>query len=116
MSTRTCRVITPPAVPCQIGDPNLWFAIDAGEIERAKTLCASCPIRRECLAAALQRQEPWGVWGGVILEHGTIVAGKRRRGRPRKINDECPQPNRVGGVPYQRCSVRPPHLYDEEVV
>jgi WhiB family redox-sensing transcriptional regulator len=43
-----------------------------------------CPIRSECLAAALERQEPWGVWGGEIIERGTVIARKRPRGRPRK--------------------------------
>jgi WhiB family redox-sensing transcriptional regulator len=62
----------------------LWFAESPVDLERAKALCTDCPIRRECLAAALDRGEPWGVWGGEILERGTIVARKRPRGRPRK--------------------------------
>jgi WhiB family transcriptional regulator, redox-sensing transcriptional regulator len=79
-----------PAVPCHIGDPDLWFAESPVDLERAKALCADCPIRRECLAAALERQEPWGVWGGEILERGSIVARKRPRGRPRKNTEENP--------------------------
>lgn len=66
----------------------MWFAESPVDLERAKALCAQCPIRRECLAAALDRGEPWGVWGGEILEHGTIVARKRPRGRPRKNAEE----------------------------
>ncbi|MGV0814313.1 WhiB family transcriptional regulator [Mycolicibacterium boenickei] len=73
-----------PAVPCHIGNPDLWFAESPVDLEQAKALCADCPIRNECLAAALERQEPWGVWGGEILDRGTIVARKRPRGRPRK--------------------------------
>lgn len=72
------------AVPCHIGNPDLWFAESPVDLEQAKALCADCPIRNECLAAALERQEPWGVWGGEILDRGTIVARKRPRGRPRK--------------------------------
>jgi WhiB family transcriptional regulator, redox-sensing transcriptional regulator len=84
MSTRRCRDKGLTAVPCRIGDPDLWFAERPVDLERAKALCADCPIRRECLAAALERQEPWGVWGGEILERGAIVTRKRPRGRPRK--------------------------------
>ncbi len=80
----TCRETTLPAVPCHVGDPDLWFAESPVDLERAKALCVDCPIRRECLAAALDRGEPWGVWGGEILERGAIVARKRPRGRPRK--------------------------------
>lgn len=75
---------TPPSLPCHVGDPDLWFADDPADLERAKQLCGQCPIRAECLAAALLREEPWGVWGGQIFHRGMVVAGKRRRGRPRK--------------------------------
>lgn len=73
-----------PMLPCHVGDPDLWFAETPADLERAKVLCAQCPIRRQCLSAALEREEPWGVWGGEIIERGSIVARKRPRGRPRK--------------------------------
>jgi WhiB family redox-sensing transcriptional regulator len=71
-------------LPCHAADPDLWFAEDPADLERAKTLCGDCPVRRQCLASALDRAEPWGVWGGEILDGGTILARKRPRGRPRK--------------------------------
>jgi WhiB family transcriptional regulator, redox-sensing transcriptional regulator len=74
-----------PTLPCHVGDPDLWFADTPTDLERAKTLCESCPVRPQCLAAALQRAEPWGVWGGEIIERGSIVDRKRPRGRPRKV-------------------------------
>jgi WhiB family redox-sensing transcriptional regulator len=37
-----------------------------------------------CLEGALERREPWGVWGGELFLNGRILAQKRRRGRPRK--------------------------------
>jgi WhiB family redox-sensing transcriptional regulator len=74
-----------PELPCHVSDPDLWFADSPADLERAKELCAYCPIRRACLAAALERAEPWGVWGGEILDGGSVVSRKRPRGRPRKI-------------------------------
>jgi WhiB family redox-sensing transcriptional regulator len=71
-------------LPCHAGDPDLWFAETPSDLERAKTLCGGCPIRRQCLSAALDRAEPWGVWGGEIIESGAVLARKRPRGRPRK--------------------------------
>jgi len=71
-------------LPCHLGDPDLWFAEDPADLEHAKKLCTQCPVRRQCLAAALQRAEPWGVWGGEIFDQGAIVGTKRARGRPRK--------------------------------
>lgn len=71
-------------LPCRIGDPDLWFGETPKELEQAKRYCTDCPIRTECLASAIARGEPWGVWGGEIFERGAVVARKRPRGRPRK--------------------------------
>ncbi|MDF2984002.1 MAG: WhiB family transcriptional regulator [Devosia sp.] len=84
MSALTVRKEILPVLPCHVADPDLWFAETPTDLERAKMLCADCPIRRQCLNAALEREEPWGVWGGEIIERGSIVARKRPRGRPRK--------------------------------
>jgi WhiB family redox-sensing transcriptional regulator len=64
-------------------DPDLFFAESPADIARAKELCRDCPVRDACLAGALDRGEPWGVWGGQLVLGGTVVATKRGRGRPR---------------------------------
>ncbi|MCV7422075.1 WhiB family transcriptional regulator [Mycobacterium yunnanensis] len=92
MSSQTCRQRPLPTVPCHLYDPDLWFAESPMELEQAKVLCAECPIRRQCLTEALERQEPWGVWGGEIIDRGAVVARKRPRGRPRK-DDKGPGAN-----------------------
>lgn len=71
-------------IPCRANDAELWFAERTEEVELAKALCAGCPVREGCLAGALERQEPWGVWGGEVFVDGAVVARKRGRGRPRK--------------------------------
>ena len=71
-------------LPCQEADADLWFADDPRDLERAKAMCADCPLRAQCLQAALDRAEPWGVWGGEIFERGAVIARKRPPGRPRK--------------------------------
>ena len=76
--------MTGPELPCQVNDPDLWFAESPADLERAKALCAGCPVRAQCLAGALARHEPWGVWGGEIFERGLVIPRKRPRGRPRK--------------------------------
>ena len=72
-------------LPCHSGSPDLFFAERPDDLEKAKALCVQCPIRSACLAGALERGEPWGVWGGEIFDNGVIIARKRPRGRPRKI-------------------------------
>ena len=73
-------------LPCRTGDADLWFAESPAELERAKELCAACPARAACLAGALEREEPWGVWGGEIFLRGAVVPRKRPRGRPSKAD------------------------------
>jgi WhiB family redox-sensing transcriptional regulator len=74
----------PEDLPCRVQDPELWFAERPAELEQAKAFCRECPARALCLSGALERREPWGVWGGEIIDHGAILASKRARGRPRK--------------------------------
>jgi WhiB family redox-sensing transcriptional regulator len=71
-------------LPCRNFDPDLWFADAPEDLERAKSLCSLCPIQARCLATALDREEPCGVWGGELFDCGVVVARKRPRGRPRK--------------------------------
>ena len=72
-------------LPCRVEDPELWFAETPAQLELAKSFCGDCPVRDACLAGALDRAEPWGVWGGEIFERGSVIARKRPRGRPRKV-------------------------------
>ena len=70
-------------LPCT-EDPELFFAESPQDVEQAKAMCRGCRARLACLAGALERSEPWGVWGGELLMSGVIVPHKRPRGRPRK--------------------------------
>lgn len=71
-------------LPCRRENPELFFAESPADVETAKALCLECPVRRECLAGALDRREPWGVWGGELFLQGVVIPRKRPRGRPRK--------------------------------
>jgi len=62
----------------------LFFSEQIDDIARAKAICHLCPMIEPCLQGALERREPWGVWGGQLLCNGKILAQKRKRGRPPK--------------------------------
>jgi WhiB family transcriptional regulator, redox-sensing transcriptional regulator len=73
----------------ELGDPlpcsdnaRLWFSDQPADLELAKASCERCSLRRPCLAGAVERGEPCGVWGGEIFEKGRIIAHKRPRGNP----------------------------------
>jgi hypothetical protein len=76
-----------PAARCADGHgtmTGLFFSDNVVDIARAKAMCALCPLKNSCLAGALEREEPWGVWGGELLSGGRIIANKRPCGRPPK--------------------------------
>ncbi|GMA18488.1 WhiB family transcriptional regulator [Arsenicicoccus piscis] len=81
---RQQALIAGASIPCQENDAEIWFADTPEGVEFAKMLCGDCPLREACLDGALQRAEPWGVWGGELFVQGQVVARKRPRGRPRK--------------------------------
>jgi WhiB family redox-sensing transcriptional regulator len=82
--------------PCRLR-PELYFSEDPGELETAKTLCGGCWARADCLAGALARAEPIGVWGGEIFERGRVIPRKRPRGRPRKERPSARIPDEAAG-------------------
>jgi WhiB family redox-sensing transcriptional regulator len=63
---------------------DLFFSDQIPDIIEAKRICAACPVLAPCLQGALERREPWGVWGGQLFLNGRILAQKRKRGRPPK--------------------------------
>ncbi|GIH89911.1 hypothetical protein Psi01_05410 [Planobispora siamensis] len=52
---------------CAEADPEIFFPErwDEASTAEAKSVCASCPVRFECLTDALQRMERHGIWGGL---------------------------------------------------
>jgi WhiB family redox-sensing transcriptional regulator len=77
---------------------HLFFSEELLDIARAKAICSRCSQADACLREALERDEPWGVWGGELLVNGQVIAHKRPRGRPPKharpdlVVDEVPLP------------------------
>lgn len=73
---------------CNTGGGGLsamFFSEELGDIARAKRICATCPVIEPCLAGAIERREPWGVWGGQLFLNGRVLASKRAKGRPPSV-------------------------------
>jgi len=74
---------------CRGADANLFFAPTQTEtkeerIEReaqAKSVCAQCPVREQCLTFALTTRESHGIWGGMTeTERRHVIERERRAG------------------------------------
>ena len=69
---------------CLSADPDLFFPISPvglGErqIARAKTICAGCQVRRECLEFAISNGQVHGIWGGTTPEDRQRERRRQRR-------------------------------------
>lgn len=81
---------------CRFADQALFFGPDgerdgpakARRDKRAKAICAGCPVRAECLEAALDRPERSGTWGG--LTEAELKREQRRRQFVAKYSQQGP--------------------------
>jgi hypothetical protein len=64
--------------------PEIDFFGKPWKLSAAQAVCFSCPVREECLAYAMEWEEPDGVWGGLTPAQRRALRPKRGRGRPRK--------------------------------
>ena len=74
---------------CREMDPELFFPVGArgpgaGEIDRAKAVCAGCRVRRQCLQYALATHQMHGVWGGTTEEERQLRVRHEREMEQRK--------------------------------
>ncbi|MET0740790.1 MAG: WhiB family transcriptional regulator [Candidatus Nanopelagicales bacterium] len=61
---------------CRASDPDALFVQGAAQ-NRAKTVCAACPVRTECLADALDNRVEFGVWGGMTERERRALLRRR---------------------------------------
>lgn len=79
---------------CRDTNPDLFFSDDVTIQARAKQVCAGCPVAADCLAAALEAGEEFGVQGGYTarerwrLQRG--LAPVVAMGRPPKTSSVRP--------------------------
>jgi WhiB family redox-sensing transcriptional regulator len=68
---------------CRTAEPELFFPISARgpsavDVARAKKICASCPVRYQCLDYAQATHQKDGIWGGLTEQE----RHQRRRPEP----------------------------------
>ena len=74
------------AAICRRADPEMFFPIGttgkaAADIQRAKAICARCPVHRACLAYALATGQEFGIWGGRDENERRLLRRQLRRVR-----------------------------------
>jgi WhiB family redox-sensing transcriptional regulator len=81
-----------PLAACRHVDSDLFFPAGssgdaAKDVERAKAVCAGCPVQRPCLAFAIATNQEFGVWGGCDERERPAL---RRKWRAATAAGACP--------------------------
>jgi WhiB family redox-sensing transcriptional regulator len=50
---------------CSQTDPEAFYPEKGGSTREAKRICSRCEVRADCLKAALDGDERFGIWGGL---------------------------------------------------
>lgn len=64
-----------------IGEPTTTFYPAPGDtalLRKAKSICANCPVRKECLEYALENSERFGIWGGKSARERMLILRAQR--------------------------------------
>lgn len=46
--------------------------------DKAKAICAACPVMQQCREHALKVREPYGVWGGLTEDERESILRRQR--------------------------------------
>ena len=53
---------------CRGTDTEIFYPANAEEEAEALSICATCPVRAQCLEYAIHNRETYGIWGGATPE------------------------------------------------
>jgi WhiB family redox-sensing transcriptional regulator len=63
---------------CRNFAPAVFFPADGAGVDRARKVCATCPVVKTCLEYALVEHIDHGVWGGCSERERRRIAKRRR--------------------------------------
>ena len=49
---------------CRGTDTEIFYPVTPDEEAEALSICATCPVRAQCLDYAIRNRETYGIWGG----------------------------------------------------
>ncbi len=78
MTTRTLESWRQDAA-CRDLDPNIFFPANDEAAGAAKAVCATCPVREDCLEYAVATRQDDGVWGGLDETERKRVRRRRQQ-------------------------------------
>lgn len=74
---------------CANKAPDFFFPSDGVGVELARHVCATCPVKTQCLEYALENRIDHGVWGGTSERERRRIL--KRRSAERRAAAQAPQ-------------------------
>ncbi|MFZ8998725.1 MAG: WhiB family transcriptional regulator [Ilumatobacteraceae bacterium] len=65
---------------CRMFPPAVFFPSDGVGVDKARKICATCPVVEQCLEHALEHRIEHGVWGGCSERERRRILKRRRSG------------------------------------
>ena len=53
---------------CKTEDSNLFFSELASKVIKAKMICSTCPVKKQCLDFAISNNIEEGIFGGLTFD------------------------------------------------
>ena len=63
---------------CRLYPPATFFPSDGVGVDKARKICATCPVTEPCLEYALEHRIDHGVWGGCSERERRRILKRRR--------------------------------------
>lgn len=70
---------------CAQTDPEAFFPEKGGSTREAKKVCINCEVRTDCLDEAIDRDERFGIWGGLSERERRKLKKKKGSSSPQEI-------------------------------
>lgn len=88
--------------------PDVWYPDkeQIHTIRAAKIVCKQCPVRADCLDAAFDNGEPFGIWGGYTPQEREVI--RRNNGIPKRKPPELWPHGTEAGYKRHRRRGEPP--------
>jgi len=57
-----------PKAECLGEDTDFFYIDERSPNQPAMQVCARCSVRTQCLITAIESNERWGIWGGMLSQ------------------------------------------------
>ena len=84
---------------CRNYPPAAFFPSDGVGVDRARKICATCPVAETCLEYALHNRIEHGVWGGCSERERRRILKRRRNVATRRLIGELTRTSRRRPAP-----------------